>query len=154
VDEVNRLIRIKDCTSAESYAKIILLTPVLYTALGMVNLDCIGDRATAISYFQMGAREREIISMDMLASLNATSIGPSLGNFPVPFNQLSPPQPIYSETFNYAPAPPVHTYTPLVVTRPQTQQLIILQRPIYAPIFNSAACIQDGGGTFCPYYRR
>ena len=56
---------------------------------------------------------------------------------------IQPPQIIHN--------PPAHTMSTLPQQRQRPAQVLII-----APqqVFNASACIQDGGGTYCPYYRR
>lgn len=44
----------------------------------------------------------------------------------------------------------IYSYTPTPKSQPQQQQIII-QQQVPTIFQNPAACIQDGGGTYCPY---
>lgn len=117
-----------NCGSAESLAMQDFSGEYLNWWYGTIQLHCRKDRRKAIEFFKAGARangEFSNLSVKALIELGET-----------------PPEP----TTRYISVP---TPTPT----PQPQQIIIQQQaPVMMP--NPAACIQDGGGTYCPRYRR
>ena len=143
IDEANRLIASGDCIAADIYARRNFQRPMIDTLLGMIQLDCKFDKRSAIEYFKMAAREKETIAIEMLSSL---------GENTAEFNSKnSGVVKIYrnDEPISVLPLPPSHLLSTLPQPRARPQPIIIIQ-----PAFNAAACIQDGGGTYCPYYRR
>ena len=142
IDEVNRLIRIHDCAGAEAYARSNFQRPMLHTIFGMIYLDCKQNRKAAVDYFRMAARDNESTAIEMLVS-----IGESTSEFRRSSAYQSPQQ---DEVAMPIENPPPHVFTP----PPQPSQRRQPQVIIVQPLSNPSACIQDGGSTFCPYYRR
>ena len=145
IDEANRLISIHDCAGAEVYARNNFPRPMVHTIFGMIQLDCRHDRKTAVEYLKMAARDNETIAIEMLMRI---------GENTSEFSRVNPDQSMQSQgdaSTLALPLPPPHTFSTLPRPRPRPQppQLIIIQQA-----FNPAACIQDGGGTYCPFYRR
>ncbi len=142
IDEVNHLIRIRDCAGAEVYARNNFQRPLLHTIFGMIYLDCRQNRKTAVDYFRIAARENESTAIEMLMSIgeNTTEFGNNT-------TYRSPPPDYMAPQIEN---PPAHIFTP----PPQPHQRRQPQVIIIHPLPNPAACIQDGGSTFCPYYRR
>jgi len=144
-DELNRLITVKDCAGAEVYARNNFQRPLSYTLIGLVQLDCRGDKRVAADYFKTAALENETIAVEMLLK-----IGESLPAQNRPSsNTVTTTQIIQSPQIIQG--PPSHTMSTLPQPRQRPTQVIIIAPQ---PIFNPSACIQDGGGTYCPYYRR
>ena len=144
-DELNRLITIKDCAGAEVYARNNFQRPLSYTLFGLVQLDCRGDKRVAADYFKTAALENETIAVEMLLKLGEAIPSPtrSNSNSVITTQIIQAPQIIQG--------PPSHTMSNLPQQRQRPTPVIIIAPQ---PIFNPSACIQDGGGTFCPYYRR
>jgi hypothetical protein len=150
IDEVNKLIAKKDCGNADAYARNYFQSPLIYTILGMIQLDCKNNQKSAVEYFKMAARENETIALEMLIRVGDTS--PETTSLLAKKNtrsfeeQLPPVMPQ---------GPPPHILSTLPPPR-QRIQTIIVPVPLQPPpmMFNPSACIQDGGGTYCPYYRR
>ena len=146
IEEVSRLISNRDCVSAEAYGRRNFQRPMLYTVLGMIQLDCKGEKKSALEYFKLAARENEFVAIEMLVKLgeNASDISRVVPEQPAQAIE-SPPMGVV--------LPPAHTLSrmptqrsrpqPVIIVRPQPQYLIV-------PIIN--ACIQDGGPIFCPRY--
>lgn len=116
-----------DCSKAEGHAYNNFRAEYLDWMLGTVQLHCRKNRSKAIEYFKAGARANsEFSNLSVRALIE-------LGE--------KPPEP----TTRYI-AVPVQRPQP----QPQPQQIIIQQQPMNNP----NACIQDGGGIYCPNYRR
>ena len=146
IEEVSRLIGNRECVSAEAYGRRNFQRPMLYTVLGMIQLDCKNDKKSAIEFFKLAARENEFVALEMLIKLgeNASDIGrvvieqaPQLVENP-PMAIALPPE----HTLSRMPAQRLRPQ-PVIIVRPQTQYVIV-------PNIN--ACIQDGGPIFCPRY--
>jgi len=144
-DELNRLITVKDCAGAEVYARNNFQRPLSYTLIGLVQLDCRGDKRVAADYFKTAALENETIAVEMLLKIGESlpTQNRSSSNTVTTTQIIQSPQIIQG--------PPSHTMSTLPQPRQRPTQVIIIAPQ---PIFNPSACIQDGGGTFCPYYRR
>jgi hypothetical protein len=144
-DELNRLITIKDCAGAEVYARNNFQRPLSYTLIGLVQLDCRGDKRVAADYFKTAALENETIAVEMLLKIGE----------PLPTQNRSSSNTVTTTQIIQSPqiiqGPPSHTMSTLPQPRQRPTQVIIIAPQ---PIFNPSACIQDGGGTYCPYYRR
>jgi hypothetical protein len=121
---MNGFIQSGKCSEAEAYAYDNFREEYLDWMLGNVALYCRRDRQKAIQYFRAGARPN-----DKFSHLSVRSL--------IEMGETPPEQ-----TTRYV-APPT----------PRPQQIIIQQQ---APVMmqNPAACIQDGGSTYCPRYRR
>jgi len=127
-----------ECMEAEVMARKDLTPPLLYTALGIINIDCKKDKREAIKFFNMAASLQETLAITKLTSLgeplpianNKASNQIIIQNFPLP-----PPMPPTT----------ISTPQPTIILQPQ----INIERQS-----NPNACIQDGGGIFCPNYRR
>lgn len=149
IEEANRLISIGDCAGVEAYARSNFQRPLSYTIFGMSQLDCRHDRKTAIQYFKMAARDGDSIAIEMLVQ-----IGENTSEFQR--NQRPSPTMIPNDNISQdVEPPPPHEFSRLPQPRQRyaPPQLIIVQ-PLIQPMYNPAACIQDGGATYCPYYRR
>ena len=144
-DELNRLITVKDCAGAEVYARNNFQRPLSYTLIGLVQLDCRGDKRVAADYFKTAALENETIAVEMLLKIGESlpTQNRSSSNTVTTTQIIQSPQIIQG--------PPSHTMSTLPQPRQRPTQVIIIAPQ---PIFNPSACIQDGGGTYCPYYRR
>lgn len=144
-DELNRLITVKDCAGAEVYARNNFQRPLSYTLIGLVQLDCRGDKRVAADYFKTAALENETIAVEMLLKIGESlpTQNRSSSNTVTTTQIIQSPQIIQG--------PPSHTMSTLPQSRQRPTQVIIIAPQ---PIFNPSACIQDGGGTYCPYYRR
>jgi len=146
-DDLNRLITVKDCAGAEVYARNNFQRPLSYTLIGLVQLDCRGDRRVAADYFKTAALENEIIAIEMLMKLGEP--------LPAKAQARSNPNDVNTTQIIQSPqiiqGPPAHTMSTLPQQRQRPAQIIIISPQ---PVFNPSACIQDGGGTYCPYYRR
>lgn len=93
---------------------------------GTIELHCRKNKSKAIEFFKVGA-----ISGGELSHLSVKALI-DLGE--------KPPE-------------PATRYISVPTPTPQPQQIIIQQQaPVIIP--NPAACIQDGGSTYCPRYRR
>ncbi|WP_146185796.1 hypothetical protein [Limnohabitans sp. 2KL-1] len=115
-----------NCTSAESYAMQNYTGEYLYWWYGTIQQHCRKNRSKAIEYFKAGARANsEYSNLSVKALIE-------LGE--------KPPEP----TTRYITVPVQRQ------PQPQPQQIIIQQQPMNNP----NACIQDGGGIYCPNYRR
>ena len=134
LDEANRLISIGDCSGAEAYARANVQRPIVYTVLGMVQLDCRRNKKAAIQYLRTAALENESLATEMLIEL---------GEKPPDLKATTTPTPReYS-----MPQPPPYVSQQRQQQEQQAQQIIIQQPP---PMLNPNACIQDGGSIFCP----
>ena len=142
IDEANRLISKGDCVGAEVQVRNGVPKPIYYTMLGMIQLDCKNNKTSAIEYFKLAAQENESIAKDIL-----TQMGIRVENAKTPNSYES----ITSYPSSLEPPPP-HQFSTLPIQRPRiyVPPPIIVVRPMVSPY----ACIQDGGATFCPYYRR
>ena len=151
VDYVSGLISKKDCAGAEAYARSSFQAPMLHTVLGMVELDCKAQKGAAIEYFKLAANLNEPIARDYLVKLGYPPAMQSLRSAPQPIpaipnnDQLYVAPPVIEQ-------PPAHAFSPLV--RPRYAPTVIIAPPVYVVPVSPAACIQDGGATFCPHYRR
>lgn len=135
LDEANRLISIGDCSGAEAYARANVQRPIVYTVLGMVQLDCRRNKKAAIQYLRTAALENESLATEMLLELGEKPPDHK-GTATTPTNrEYSMPQP-----------PPY--VSPTLPQREQQPQQVIVQQPL--PMLNPNACIQDGGSIFCP----
>lgn len=115
-----------NCGEAEAYAYRNFREDYLDWMLGNVALHCRNDKQRAIQYYRAGARPNTSFSDLSVRSL-------------IEMGETPPEQ-----TTRYVLVP-----TPA----PQPQQIIIQQQaPVMMP--NPAACIQDGGATYCPRYPR
>jgi hypothetical protein len=122
---MNNFIASGRCSDAEAYAYRNFREDYLDWMLGNVALHCRRDRQRAIEYYKAGARPNKQYSHLSVRSL-------------IEMGEKPPEQ-----TTRYIQTP----------SRQQTQQQqpqVIIQQP--QP--NPNACIQDGGGTFCPNYRK
>ena len=146
-DEVSRLISQKDCGGAEAYARGSFQRPLIYTMLGLIALDCKNQKAQAVEYFKMAARENETVALEMLVNLGEKLVD-AKPKYGVPPGVYRAPEPQEEMTL-----PPSHTFSPMPQPRQPQRQIILIAPTVIQP-FNAAACIQDGGGTYCPYYRR
>ena len=136
LDEVNKKIITKDCAGAESYARRFIQPPILFTVIGLVKLDCLGDKRSSIEYLKIAARENETIAIEKLIAL---------GESPPPVMRPSVKNP--EMNLLALPAPPP---MPPIIFPPQASPQVIIQQQAPVMLPNPAACIQDGGGTFCP----
>ena len=143
IDEANRLIASGDCIGADIYARNNFQRPMVDTVLGMIQLDCKFDKKSAIEYFKVAARGKETIAVELLGSLGESTAEFNIKNSGTVNRYLN------DEPNSALPLPPSHLLSTLPQPRARPQPVIIIQ-----PTFNAAACIQDGGGTYCPYYRR
>ena len=143
IDEANRLISKGDCVGAEVQVRNGVPKPIYYTMLGMIQLDCRNNKASAIEYFKLGAIENESVAKDIL-----TQMGVKVERATTSNNNY---EPITSYPSSVEPPPP-HQFSTLPIQRPRiyVPPPITVVRPMVSPY----ACIQDGGATFCPYYRR
>ena len=117
-----------NCGEAEAYAYRNFREEYLDWMLGNVALHCRRDKNRAIQYYRAGARPNSTYSHLSVRAL-------------IEMGEKPPEQTTRYVTVP-APAPAA-----------QPQQIIMQQRaPVILP--NPAACIQDGGGTYCPRYRR
>ena len=146
-DEVSRLISQKDCGAAEAYARGSFQRPLIYTMLGLIALDCKNQKAQAVEYFKMAARENETVALEMLVNLGEKLVD-AKPKYAVPPGVYRAPEQQEEMTL-----PPSHTFSPMPQPRQPQRQIILIAPTVIQP-FNAAACIQDGGGTYCPYYRR
>jgi hypothetical protein len=144
-EELNRLILARDCGGAEAYARTYFQPPVLHTLFGMISIDCKGNKQAAVEYFKMAARNNDSVAIEMLVRLGEAS----------PDNRITPPPYLNSYGNQSTPVmpPPKHSFSPMPQPRQLPQQVIIVSPQVIQP-FNAAACIQDGGGTYCGNYRR
>ena len=112
----------KDCNGAENYVKNMAADNEgqRYFFRGAVHLECRKNRKSAVEYFKLGAQNGDQNSIDILIKMG----------------EKVPEQPkiVYRDRV-ISPPPPA-----------QPQQIIIQQQPM----MNPNACIQDGGGVFCP----
>jgi hypothetical protein len=114
-----------NCGSAESIAMQNFSGEYLNWWYGTIQLHCKKDRRKAIEFFRAGARANgqfSDLSVKALIELGEKPPEPTTRYIAVPVRQPQP-QP-----------------------QPQPQQIIIQQQPMDNP----NACIQDGGGIFCP----
>jgi len=142
IDEANRLISQGDCVGAEIQVRNGVPKPMYYTMFGLIQLDCRKNKASAIDYFKMAARENEGVARELLSQLGvqveSVVSSQSAGD---PMLISTPTSP-----------PPAHQFSTLPAQRPRVYIAppVIVMQPMVSPY----ACIQDGGSTFCPYYRR
>lgn len=142
IEQINKFITQGKCADAEVYARSYLQRPTMLTALGIISNDCRRNKTEAISYFRLAASENESVAIELL-----NGMGVSNGN-------LKPSRPYENEAPQVIQGPPPHTLAP--PPRPREANIIIVQPQYVAPAvivqpgFNAAACIQDGGGTYCP----
>jgi hypothetical protein len=111
---------------------------MIYTVLGFIQLECKKNKKSAVDYFTISARENESLAIEKLISLgealpalNRNSSNPSVYATPLP---APPPMP--------------------AIIQPQPPRIIILPQVQVQPMVNPNACIQDGGGVFCPNYNK
>lgn len=136
LDEANRLISIGDCSGAETYARANVQRPIVYTVLGMVQLDCRRNKRAAIQYLKTAALEDESLAREMLIEL---------GEIP-PDRKTATSAPPTAREYSLPQPPPYVSPAQQQQREQQTQQVIIQQQPM----LNPNACIQDGGSIFCP----
>lgn len=123
---VERLSNSRDCAGAERYTRESFSGGDMYMILGEIAGKCRGDKRMAIEYWKMCARGGHPGCKEVLISAG--------GQLP----EETRPNVVY------VPQP--------VVQQPQN---IIIQQPAQNQTsFNPAACIQDGGATFCPKYKK
>ncbi len=112
-----------DCKAAENYGRNNAANNgEHYLALGLVYIECYRKRKEGVEYLKVAVQNGNKNAVDALIKL---------GEKPP-----EPPKVIYKERIVQQP-------------QPQPQQIIIQQQ---APAMNQnlGACIQDGGGLFCP----
>ena len=112
-----------DCKAAENYGRNNAANDgEHYLALGLVYFECYRKRKEGVEYLKLAAQN---------GNKNAVSALITLGE-----KLPEPPKVIYKER---------------IVQQPQPQpQQIIIQQQAPAPNQILGACIQDGGGLFCP----
>ena len=141
IEKINNFILQGKCSDAEAYARSYIQRPVMLTALGIISNDCRRNSTEAIGYFRLAAAENESVAIEFLNAMGVSYTNPRLANS----NTSEPTQIIQS--------PPPHRLAP--APRPREHNIILVQpqvaAPVFvAPMFNPSACIQDGGGTYCP----
>ncbi len=134
LDEANRLISKRDCSGAELYSRNNLQSPMIFTVLGMVQLDCRGNKREAVAYFKAAAKENEMLAIEQLMALGEIPPQPNSVNFDIKAKD------------DPLPRPPPYISPKITQQKPESQQIII-QQPLPMIL---GACIQDGGGLFCP----
>ena len=142
IEEANRLISKGECVGAEVEVRNGVPKPIYYTMLGMIQLDCRNNKASAVEYFKLGAQEGETTAQELLTQMGVrVERATSAPNYE--------PMTIYP---NSVEPPPPHQFS----TLPTQRQRIYVPPPIVVvqPLVSPYACIQEGGATFCPYYRR
>ena len=134
-DEVSRKIGLGDCSGADAIARSSFQEPMIYTVLGIIQLDCRKNKKGAIDYFMLSARQNESLAIDKMISLGEKL--PSL-------NQES-------RTKNIIINPPLPTPPPMpTIIQTAPVKIFITPQNNFQPISNPNACIQDGGPIFCP----
>ena len=141
IEQINKFITQGKCADAEVYARSYIQRPTMLTALGIISNDCRRNKTEAISYFRLAAAENESVAIELLSAMGVSYINPKHQNV----YESEAPQVIHG--------PPPHSLAP--PPRPREINIILVQPQIAAPVivqpaFNAAACIQDGGGTYCP----
>lgn len=141
IEQINALIVQGKCSDAEVYARSYIQRPTMLTALGIISSDCRRNTSEAISYFRLAAAENETVAIELLNAMG------------VNYTNSQPPNSYANETPQVIQSPPPHRLAP--APRPREANIILIQPQIAAPvigvpIFNPSACIQDGGGTYCP----
>ena len=124
---LTELLEKNDCKGAEKYVNNMVVDNQNQRTyfIGVVHLGCWKNRKRAVEYFKLGAQNGDQGAINTLIELGE----------PVPER----PKIIYIDRVIASPPSPP--------PQPQPQQIIIQQQP---QMMNPAACIQDGGGTFCP----
>lgn len=141
IEQINKFITLGKCADAEIYARSYIQRPTMLTALGIISSDCKHNKQEAISYFRLAAAENESVAIELLNSMGVSYSSPKIVN------------PYTADTPQVIQSPPPHILS--LAPRPRENNIILVQPQIAAPVmvqpgFNSSACIQDGGGTFCP----
>lgn len=141
IDQINNFINQGKCADAEVYARSYIQRPTMLTALGIISNDCRKNKQEAINYLRLAAAENESVAIELLNSMGVSYAAPRAST-------------TYSgDVPQVIQAPPPHTLSP--APRPRENNIIFVQPQIAAPVmvqpgFNASACIQDGGGTYCP----
>jgi hypothetical protein len=141
IEQINRFIVQGKCADAEIYARSYIQRPTMLTALGIISNDCRRNTTEAIGYFRLAAAENESVAIEFLNAMGVSYTNPQ------PKNSHA------NESLQIIQSPPPHRLAP--APRPRETNIILVQPQIAAPVivspmFNAAACIQDGGGTYCP----
>ena len=141
IEQINKFIVQGKCSDAEVYARSYIQRPTMLTALGIISNDCRRNKTEAIGYFRLAAAENESVAIEFLNSMGINYTNPQ------------PPNNYLIEAPQIIQSPPPHRLAP--APRPREVNIIMVQPQIAVPIivgpaFNASACIQDGGGTYCP----
>jgi hypothetical protein len=133
-DEVSRRIGAGDCNGADLLARSSFQDPMLYTVLGIIQLDCRKNKKGAVDYFMISARQNESLAIDRLILLGEAPPQPKLG--------------ILSSAADLVPLPAPPPMPSSIQAPPMT--ILISPQVQVQPMMNLNACIQDGGPIFCP----
>lgn len=141
IEQINKFIVQGKCSDAEVYARSYIQRPTMLTALGIISNDCRRNTTEAIGYFRLAAAENESVAIEFLNAMG------------VSYTNSKPINSYPNESQQIIQSPPPHRLAP--APRPRETNIILVQPQIatpviVAPMFNASACIQDGGGTYCP----
>jgi hypothetical protein len=134
-EQISQKIGSGECSGAEVVARANFQAPILYTFLGLIQLDCRKNSKLAIDYFLISARQQESMAIDKLLNLG-----------------VSIPQSENVSKFNPQSEVLLRPPPPVVLDSPQVNLPVIQLNPQIQiqPLMNPNACIQDGGAIFCP----